>query len=174
MKRLFTVMQRTGLLALFRNKYNILRLLPRRLIAILLVLLTAGLMLPGLFLSSSVTKNVFVGQGKGISQNAEPDSGWNDDTVSSPKNFQHFIKAEQVPVDVQEEENYPRVILITLDKITYRDLLSFSGPVLSFPPGKKRCGAYECKYSRNRYGKQLFDDRLRSTAYSKLDSPQGL
>lgn len=131
MKRLLTAMQRTGLLVLFRNKYYILRLLPRRLIIILPVLLTAGLMLLALFLSSSAAENIFVGQGKGISQNAEPDSGRFDETVSSTKNFQYFIKAEQVPVEGQEEENAPRVILITLDKITYQDLLSFSGPVLS-------------------------------------------
>lgn len=131
MKRLLMAIQRSGLLVPFRNKYYILRLLPRRLIIILLVLLlTAGLMLLGLFLSSSAAENAFVGQGKGISPNAEADSGPNDETVSSPKSFQHFIKAEQVPAEV-EEENYPRVILITLDKITYKDLLSFSGPFLS-------------------------------------------
>ena len=45
------------LLVPFRNKYYILRLLPRLIIILLVLLLTAGLMLLGLFLSSSAAEN---------------------------------------------------------------------------------------------------------------------
>jgi hypothetical protein len=126
MKRFLAKAQRTGLPAPFKRLKKILfhqkswkTILPA------IFLLAAGLFLLSNFMFPKVKEYSFAGQDEARSQNVKPDPGQGNETGGP---LQDFKETDQVPV---EGETVPRVILITLDKITYQDLLSFSGPVLS-------------------------------------------